>query len=147
MTNRTASLISLLLTIAVGCGLPARDFSDYLAKATEAADESISEAETALFAADLWLRARLFQNSLAVQLEDAEQAAGDALDGFASVLPPDRPSEAIRAELVPMLDETADLIAGMRFAVRHGDLARFRQASDALDDSARRLESWAGQHE
>jgi hypothetical protein len=147
VTNRIASLISLLFTIAVGCGLPARDFSDYLAKATEAADQAISEAETALLAGDLWLGARLLQNSVAVQLEDAEKAAGDALDGFASVLPPDRPSEALRAELVPMLHETADLIAAMRFAVRHGDLARFRQARDALDDSARRLESWAGQHE
>jgi hypothetical protein len=144
--QRPARTLVILLVFAVGCSLPARDFDDYLGKATEAADETISEAETALLAGDLWLRGRLFENSVAVQLEDAEQAAGDAVDGFASVLPPDHRSEALRADLVPLLDETADLISRLRFAVRHDDVARFRELHRTLKDSARRLNTWASRH-
>ena len=146
MIQRAARSLAVLLLFAVGCSLPARDFGDYLGKATEAADETISEAETTLLASRLWLRGRLFGNSLAVQLEDAERAAGDAVDGFASVLPPDHRSEALRADLVPLLDETADLISRLRFAVRHADVARFRDLGADLRRAARRLETWAAQH-
>ncbi|HYY08087.1 MAG TPA: hypothetical protein VFA25_05735 [Actinomycetota bacterium] len=144
--RRLSSLLVLVMLVGAGCSLPARDLGDYRFKATEAADETISEAETAVLAGDLWLRGRLFGNSVAVQLEDAEQAAEDAVDGFASVLPPDHRSEALRADLVPLLDETADLISRLRFAVRHDDVTRFRDLHRALRESSRRLETWAARH-
>jgi hypothetical protein len=146
MARPTLRILVLPLVCLVACSLPARDFGDYLGKATASADAAISQAETALLAGDLWLRGRLFQHSLAVQLEDAEHAAGDALHGFASVLPPDHRSVALRAGLEPLLHETADLIARMRFAARHEDIAGFRRLRGALADSARRLESWAAHH-
>jgi hypothetical protein len=140
-------VLLVLYLLAMGCSLPALDFGDYHFKATEAADATISEAQTAILAGDLWLRGRLFHNSLAVQLEDAEQAAAAALDGFASILPPpDHRSEALRADLVPLLENTADLIAQLRFAVRHGDVVGFRRLHRSLEESTRRLETWADRH-
>jgi hypothetical protein len=146
MARPTHRILVLALACLVTCSLPARDFGDYLGKATGSADAAISEAETALLAGDLWLRGRLFRQSLAVQLEDAEHAADDAHHGFASVLPPDRRSEALRGVLEPILHETADLIARMRFAARRDDVAGFRRLRGALADSAQRLESWLAHH-
>jgi hypothetical protein len=146
MMRWLSTIFALVALACAGCSLPARDLGDYRFKATEAASETLSQAETALLAGDLWLHGRLFGNPLAVQLEDAEQAAGDAVDAFASVLPPDHRSEALRGEVLPLLVEAADLVQRIRFAVRHDDVAEVRRLSGDLRHVARRLEVWGSRH-
>jgi hypothetical protein len=124
------------------CGLPALSFDDYRGKAVETAEETISQGATAILVAELEERDRLFPTSVAVQLEDAEAAALAAADDFASVPPPDERSERLRRTVLPLLKTTADLIAQMRFAARHGDARRLHELKASLEDPLRRLEDF-----
>jgi hypothetical protein len=138
-------LVPCVLVALTACSLPAFTFDDYRGKAVEAAEEAISQGETATLTAELARRDRLFPTSVAVQLEDAEEAAVAVVDGFASVLPPDEPSEQLRRSVLPLIQDTSDLIARMRFAARHGDVARLRELTGSLEDPLRRLEAFVEQ--
>jgi len=142
VTRRAPLIVLVLLTFAVGCGLPAFDFSDYRSKAVSTVEETISEARTAMLAAELLRRDRTFAASAIVQLEDAEEAASGAVWDLAAVLPPDARSIGLRQQLQPSLDGSADLIARMRFAARHGDLEELGRLAQALKQPIGRLEGW-----
>jgi hypothetical protein len=133
-------LVAVFLCVA--CSLPAFSFDDYRGKAIEAAEETISQGETAILSAELADRDRLFSPAVAVQLEGAEQAAAAAAEDLASVLPPDGRSEDLRRTILPLLEQTSDLIARMRFAAREGDADRLQELRTALGDPLRRLEDW-----
>ena len=134
-------LLLLCLAAAVGgCSLPAFSFESYRGKAVETAEEMISQAGTAILAADRAARDRLFAPSVSVQLEDAEEAAAATADDFASVLPPDDRSERMRRTVLPPLMEATALITQMRFAARRGDLDELRRLRSSLEDPVDRLE-------
>jgi hypothetical protein len=132
----------LPLTALIACSLPATSFDSYRAKALDAAEETISQAQTAIFTAELSARGRFLDASVPVQLEDAEQAAAGAMAHFASVQPPDDRSEALRRSVLPLLQDTSDLIARMRFAARAGDEAELQRLRGSLEGPLRRLEAW-----
>jgi hypothetical protein len=135
-------LLSSMVALLGSCSLPALSFADYRGKAIEAAEETISQGETAILTAELADRDRLFRPAVSVQLEGAEQAAAAAAQDFASVLPPDAPSEDLRRTVLPLLEQTSDLIARMRFAARRGDGGQLQELRAALEEPLRRLESF-----
>ena len=139
---RRMALLAALIALLGSCSLPALTFADYRGKAIEAAEETISQGETALLTAELADRDRLFSPAVSVQLESAEQAAAAVAQDFASVLPPDGRSEDLRRTVLPLLEQTSDLIAQMRFAARHGDAGRLQELRAALEDPLRQLEDW-----
>jgi hypothetical protein len=132
----------VVVLLSVACSLPALSFDDYRGKAIEAAEETISQGETAILTAELADRDRLFSPAVSVQLEGAEQAATAAAQDFASVLPPDDRSEDLRGMVLPLLKQTSDLIARMRFAAREGDADQLQDLGDSLEDPLRRLQDW-----
>jgi hypothetical protein len=137
-------LLSSLVALLGSCTLPALTFADYRGKAIEAAEETISQGETAVLTAELADRDRLFSPSVSVQLESAEQAAAAAVDDFASVLPPDGRSERLRRTILPLLEETSDLIARMRFAARRGDAGQLQELRSSLEEPLHLLERLVG---
>jgi hypothetical protein len=137
---RRRLLLLCLAAAVVGCSLPALSFESYRGKAVEAAEEMISQAGSAILAADLAARGRLFGPSVSIQLEDAEEAAAATADDFASLLPPDDRSEGIRRTVLPPLVDATDLITQMRFAAQRGDLDELRQLRSSLQDPVDRLE-------
>jgi hypothetical protein len=139
---RPISALVLALAVGTACGLPAFDAGGYRSKAVDAVEETLSEAQTAIFTAELAGRNRTFRSSAVVQLEDAEKAAAGVTDDFAAVLPPDDRSQALRQRLLPTLSEATDLISRMRFAARRDDLEELERLADALGDPARRLQRW-----
>jgi hypothetical protein len=142
--SRRICVLVFALAVCTACGLPAFDAGDYRGKATDAVEETLSEAQTAIFTAELTGRNRTFRSSTIVQLEDAEKAAAGVTDDFAAVLPPDDRSQALRQRLLPTLSEAADLISRMRFAARRDDLHELDRLAGALDGPVRRLERWLG---
>ena len=132
--------------VSVGCSLPATTFDAYEDKAIHAAEDVLSQARTAVLAADLARRDRTFPVSVAVQLEEAETAAVGANDEFAAILPPDQRSEALRRELLPLLEDAADLIARMRFEARRGDVTALVGLADTLAEPADRIDAWVASH-
>jgi hypothetical protein len=135
-------LLSPFLVVSVACALPATSFEAYRAKAVVAAEETISQAETAVLTVELADRDRLFGEIAAIELESAERAAVAATDDFAAVLPPDDRSERLRGTILPTLEDASDLIARIRFAVRHGDLDEARRLRSLLRGPLARLERW-----
>jgi hypothetical protein len=127
-----------------GCSLPATSFEAYRSKAVSAAKETVSQAETAILTVELSSRDRLLGPSVPVQLESAERASAAAVGHFASVQPPDDRSEDLRRSLLPLLQETSDLIARMRFAASRYHEARLERLREALEQPLRRLEARIG---
>jgi hypothetical protein len=140
-------LLSSMIALLGSCSLPALTFADYRGKAIEAAEETISQGETAVLTAELADRDRLFSPAVSVQLESAEQAAAAAVDNFASVLPPDGRSEDLRRTILPLLEQTSDLIARMRFAARRGDASQLQELRASLEEPLRLLERPVGMAE
>ena len=135
-----AALLVIHVLALAGCGLPVTTFEAYRAKAVEAAEETISQAETTILTVDLVERDRLFGTAATIQLEDAERAAIDTADGFASVLPPDDRSERLRTAVVRDVERASDLVARIRFALRRDDLVEARRLRTSLEEVLARLE-------
>ena len=78
----------------------------------------------------------------------AEAAVGatSARDTFASIQPPDPESDALRAELLPVLGQAADLIASMRIAARRSDAQTMAAIGAELEPVATTLERFVDDH-
>jgi hypothetical protein len=128
---------------SVACALPATTLDAYRSKAVDAAEEATSQARTAILTAHLVGRDRLLRISAAVQLQEADAATAAAVETFASVQPPDRRSDRLRARILPVLQRVADLITRMRFEARREDTAALLALRSALIEPADALEAWA----
>jgi hypothetical protein len=140
-------LIAAAAVIAAGsCVVPARSFEAYESKAVDSAETALSQARTAILTGELAGRGRLFAPFASVQLQEAEVGADTAASTFASVQPPDASSDALRGELLPLLQDAASLIADLRIEARRGDLDRVAQGITPLKPVADRLERFVSEH-
>jgi hypothetical protein len=122
---------------------PARDFAAYRDKAVDSAASSLSQARTAILTAQLANADGLFAPNVSVQLAAAESGAITSRDVFASIQPPDAPSDRLRAVLLPLLTEVVDQIAMMRIAARRNDLRAITPLVGPLSEAADRLERFS----
>jgi hypothetical protein len=142
--RRRWSAIVVLLVCSVGCSVPAATFEAYRSKATDAAQEVVSQARTAILTAHLAGQDRLLGSAVAVQLKDAETAAAAVVESFASVQPPDARADTLRARILPMLERASDAITRMRFEAKRGHTAALLQLRSSLIEPTDVLERWAG---
>jgi hypothetical protein len=144
---RRARVLAVAVTLAAGaCVLPARSFDAYESKAVVSAESALSKARSAILSAELAGRGRLPAPLVSVQLQEAEVGAESAASTLASVQPPDARSDALRAELLPILQHAASLIADLRIAARRGDPASLAKGSAPLAPVADRLERFVAEH-
>lgn len=141
--SRPRSLLAFVICAAVSCSLPATSFDAYRSKAADAAEEVASQARTAILTAHLAGQDRLLDTAVAVQLHDAEEGAAAAAASFASLEPPDRHADRLRARLLPVLQRISSAIARMRFDARRDDVAALLDLRSALIGPIERLERWA----
>jgi hypothetical protein len=140
---RPRVFVLLLICTAVGCSLPATTLDAYRSKAVDAAEEATSQARTAILTAHLVGRDRLLLTSAAVQLQEAEAATAAAVETFASVQPPDRRADRLRARILPVLERISDLLSRMRFEARREDTTTLLALRSALIEPADALHRWA----
>jgi hypothetical protein len=138
-------LLGLLLATAA-CVSPARTFAAYEDKAVDTARSALSEARTAILTAELARDERLFGPTISIQLQEAEIGATSSRDTFASIQPPDESSDALRTELLPLLDEAEELVSRMRIAARRGDTEEVVRLAGALTDAADAIDRFEEQH-
>jgi hypothetical protein len=143
---RHSIAVVVAVLVLTGCVLPARSFDDYEGKAVSSAETAISQAQTASLTGITVRRDGLFAPNVSVLLADAETGAVTARDTFASIQPPDDASDALRAELLPLLERTADEIARLRIAARRRDLSAVAQGTGAVDDLTAELERFVTEH-
>jgi hypothetical protein len=112
----------------------------------DTAASALSQARTAILSAEIAAGGELFAPNLSVQLQEAESGAVTSRDVFASIQPPDRASDQLRAELLPLLADVADQISQMRIAARRSDLAEAVRLVQPLSETADRLERFDERH-
>jgi hypothetical protein len=138
--------LAFAMLAAGACVLPARSFDAYESKAVDSAESALSQARTAILTAELAGRGRLFAPIVSVQLQEAEVGAETAASTLASVQPPDAAPDALRAELLPLLERAASLIADLRVEARRGDLDEVARGIAPLEPVADRLERFVSGH-
>ena len=125
---------------------PARTTGAYTEKAVSSAAAARSAVETvrvALGAAD---GGDAFLTTLEVTVSDAERSLGDVTSVFSSVLPPNRASDLLRAELVGLLDDATDVVAQSRIALRRHHVRALPALIDELRGVARDLAEFDRAH-
>src|SRR6187549_2848732 len=91
------------LAMAAACVAPARTFDDFEGKAVTSAETTASEARTAILTSSVAEGSRIPGPTASVIVAEAAVGATSARDTFASIQPPDPDSDALRAELLPVL--------------------------------------------
>ena len=151
LTGHRTSPRSLVLTVvalalASACVAPARTFEDFEGKAVTSAESAASEARTAILTSSVAERSRLPGPTTSVIVAEAAVGASSVRDTFASIQPPDPESDALRAELLPVLGRAADLIASMRIAARRSDEQTMAAIGADLEPVADTLERFVDDH-
>jgi hypothetical protein len=131
---------------AAACVGPARTFGVYEAKATNSVETAGSAVETARMAALQALRDRNFGPYLAVTAADAESDVSTAQGHFASIQPPDAPSDRLRAATLDLLSRADELVAQTRIALRRGDTAALQRLVDQLASASQELDTFVEHH-
>jgi hypothetical protein len=126
--------------------LPAPNDAAFASKAAESAASAVSDARTALLAASLAVDGRSLSTTIAVQLAASATGAASTAGTFAAIQPPDGASDRLRAQLLPLLERTARVIADMRIAARRGDTVALRELRAPLAPLADALDRFAEVH-
>jgi len=134
------------LAMAAACVAPARTFDDFEGKAVTSAESAASEARTAILTSSVAEGSRIPGPTASVIVAEAAVGATSVRDTFASIQPPDPESDALRAELLPVLGQAADLIASMRIAARRSDAQTMAAIGAELEPVATTLERFVDDH-
>ena len=134
--------VALVLVVPVACVAPARTTSDYAGKAASTAEVVLASVETAALVIDATRLEDAFGPYVAVTLSDAEGDAASASGTFRSLQPPDEASDAIREELVRMLDDASELLVRARIAARRERVEELTRAEPPLVAIAAELEGF-----
>jgi hypothetical protein len=134
------------LAMAGACVAPARTFDDFEGKAVNSAESAASEARTAILTSSVAERSRIPGPTASVIVAEAAVGATSVRDTFASIQPPDPQSDALRAELLPVLGQAAGLIDSMRIAARRSDAQTMAAIGAELEPVATTLERFVEDH-
>ena len=141
------SLVAMAFAlVTAACVAPARTFDDFEGKAVTSAEAAASEARTAILTATVARQSRLPAPAASVIMAEAALTATSVRDTFASIQPPDPESDALRAQLLPILGRAADLIASMRIAARRSDPETMAAVGSDLEPVADSLERFVEDH-
>jgi hypothetical protein len=102
--------------------------------------------QTVRLAADAGSDGKAFGPYLAVLISGQEDALSGVQGTFASIQPPDRRGDALRAELDRLLSDALDHVASVRIAARRGELDRLATVATPLADDAAALERFVEEH-
>jgi hypothetical protein len=136
---RRLGWLVVAVAFVASCTGPARTAGDFRLKARNSAAQASSALSTAQLAADLVRERKTFSNYVAVVLDSAETDVSSVQDTFASIQPPDRSQDALRARLGSLLSDATDSIASMRIDARRHAWSDLLDAARSLPDLLSRL--------
>jgi hypothetical protein len=135
---------ALAVLASGGCTAPPLTEAAYRHDAHQTSVDLLSAVNTGLFVADLAEAGRAPAVYLDVTATHAEERARSVTESFASLHPPSRASDPLRAQLVPLATDAAEELAALRTAVRRGDTAAVHDAERGLRAAADGLGSVRG---
>jgi hypothetical protein len=133
-----AGLIGLVVVLMGGCVShpvgPARSYDAYERKARTTAESARSSVATVRLLAESAADGDLFGTYASVSVSEQEDALLGTQGTFASIQPPDARSDALREELMQLLDDAGAHVTEVRVEVRRGNL-------DTLDENVPQLQA------
>lgn len=138
-------LVALAVAAGPGCVAPAFNLSQYQAKVAKTADEAASALETARLATNAAVRHGLYDSPIEVSLEDSEDIIGSISGTFASVQPPNAKADALRDQLLVLLEQASSVVERARIAFRRGEKTEAASALDGAQPIVDRLRAIANQ--
>jgi hypothetical protein len=137
----------LVLTLAAtfsGCVAPAFNLSQYESKVAKTADEAASALQTARLAVGIAVEHGLYDAPIGISLSDSEDTLGAIEGTFASVEPPpDAIADALRAELLELLDGAGSALERARIEFRRGKKQAASLTLESAEPIIRRLQTLA----
>jgi len=137
---------TIVVVVAGACTVPARTVDDYEADAAAAAADAISHVGTSLLIARAIEREGVPITTASVVLSDAEQAAAGVRGTFAEIQPPDAQLDALRAEVLRLMDAAEQVVSDMRIAARRGDARTIARLEGNAQDALDALDAFATEH-
>jgi hypothetical protein len=134
------------MALGSACVSPVWSAAVYEGKAADSASSAVSALRTAILAAGLGGNGRSFPLTVSVLLSEAEGDAEAAEAAFSSLQPPDRASDALRAQLEPMLLRASKRLALLLIAARRAELSALPSLAQPLKRLANKLDRFAREH-
>jgi hypothetical protein len=129
-------LVAAATLVSVSCVAPAFNLSQYESKVAKTADEAASALETARLATGSAVRHGLYGVPIEVSLSDSEDILGSIRGTFASVQPPGPAADALRTELLDLLERAGAAVERARIEFKRGQrlvaLTSLEQAAPVL---------------
>ena len=135
---RTATVVASALVL-VACVGPARTFGVYESKAENSVEQSLSGVQTVRMAIDDAIAGDAYASSISITIQNATDSIDGAESNFASIQPPDQPSDSLRDRVLPILNDASDLAAKARIAARRTDAPTLADLRQPLEDVSSRL--------
>jgi hypothetical protein len=110
------------IVVLSGCVAPAFNQEQYRHKASEAADQAASALALIEHAVTQAARHHLYLPPIEVAVTDASGIVESVNGAMASVKPPDDPSEALRDEVLELLDGAEEVASNARIALQSDKL-------------------------
>jgi hypothetical protein len=143
--------LAVALATVTGCVRhpvgPARTFDTYEDKATTTAEEALSAVSTTILAAQVGTAGQAWGPYLSILVSGQEDAIAGVEGTFASVQPPDARSDALRRQLLDIVQPAVDHIAQVRITVRRGRLDDLVAVARPLDDDQLQLRAFLESHQ
>jgi hypothetical protein len=134
-------LVVVSLSGLAGCVTPAFDRSDYVAKTVPTVESAISSLETARLAVESLDRHGLPLAPVEVAVTDAEDVLGSVSGTFVAIQPPSQELDALRNDVLDLLDKAEDQMGDTRIAVRRGDVEAAVAVVDASKQTVAEMEA------
>lgn len=141
-------LVALATVVTTGCVGPTLRVRDYRIHAAVALENVQSVADAAHLATEQAAAGRATQDLLAVIARQAEDTASHAASTFDTRQPPGPRADEIRADVLPILEDTTAVLTDLRIAAYRGDIDQAVEIARSLpgliarcEDTAERLRS------
>jgi hypothetical protein len=102
---------------------------------------------TTMLAAETGTNGKAWGTYLSVLISAQEDEIAGVQDTFASVQPPDARSDALRQQLVDILDPAVAHVTDVRITVRRGRLDDLAEVAEPLAEDQTRLRAFLADHQ
>lgn len=114
--------VACLVVLLAACNPVITNSSDYRTAGARTAGDASAQVASAAMAAQLAIDDRAFASYLSVVTGDAEDALSGIQNTFGSLQPPTEQDVVLREQLLDLLSQAQDDVAGVRIAIQAGDV-------------------------
>lgn len=132
--GRSLYVFVVLAVLAAGCVGPARSESDYRADVSNTAKAAISAVEGTQLIVEALVEDKAAAAYVSRRLTEDEQEIQATITAFASVQPPTREMDAVRSDVLKLLEEASTVVGEMRIAAFRDNHAKVISLAEPLPE-------------